>query len=58
MGVPQRRRSKQKNRQRRAHLKIAGPKLTKCPQCQEFTVAHQACPVCGHYKGREAVAVK
>lgn len=58
MGVPKRKTSKQKKRQRRAHWKIEAPKLVKCPQCQELTVAHQACPACGYYKGREAVAVK
>ena len=58
MGVPKRRTSKQKKRQRRAHWKIEAPKLVKCPQCQALTATHQACPGCGYYKGREAVAVK
>lgn len=58
MGVPKRKMSKQKKRQRRAHWKIEAPQLVKCPQCQAFTLTHQACPQCGYYKGRESVVVK
>lgn len=58
MGVPKRKMSKQKKRQRRAHWKIEAPKLVKCPQCQALTATHRACLECGYYKGREVVAVK
>lgn len=57
MGVPKRRMSKQRKRQRRAHWKIEAPKLVQCTQCQALTVPHRACSECGYYKGREAVAV-
>lgn len=50
--------SKQRKRQRRAQWKIEAPKLIKCPQCQELTTPHRACPECGYYNGREVVAVK
>ncbi|AGL02205.1 50S ribosomal protein L32 [Desulfoscipio gibsoniae] len=58
MGVPKRRSSKQRKRQRRAHWKIEAPELTKCPQCHELVAPHRVCPDCGYYKGREAVAAK
>ncbi|KAF1086739.1 50S ribosomal protein L32 [Sporotomaculum syntrophicum] len=58
MGVPARRVSKQKKRQRRAHWKIDAPELTNCPQCHELMAPHRVCPSCGYYKGREVVAVK
>ncbi|MBF7083569.1 50S ribosomal protein L32 [Desulfallas sp. Bu1-1] len=58
MGVPKRKRSKQRNRQRRAQQKIEAPKLVECPQCHELIVPHRACAECGYYKGRKAVAVK
>lgn len=58
MGVPQRRTSKQKKRQRRANWrKIDVPVLTECSQCHEQMVPHRVCPSCGYYKGREVVAV-
>ena len=53
MGVPKRRVSKQRKRQRRANWKIAAPTLVTCPHCRELVLAHRACPACGHYKERE-----
>lgn len=58
MGVPQRKRSKLRNRHRRATQKIEAPKLVACPQCHEMRLPHQACRACGYYKGREVIAVK
>ncbi|WP_027363575.1 50S ribosomal protein L32 [Desulfotruncus alcoholivorax] len=56
MGVPKRRMSKQRKRQRRANWKIEAPKLVECPQCHALAVPHQVCAGCGYYKGREIVA--
>jgi len=56
MGVPKRKRSKQRNRQRRAHWKIEAPELVECTQCHALMVPHRACGECGYYKGKEAVA--
>jgi len=56
MGVPKRKRSKQRNRRRRATQKLAVPKLVRCPQCRALTVSHRVCPECGYYKGKEVVA--
>lgn len=56
MGVPKRRRGKQRNRQRRANQKLSAPKLVKCPQCHALIISHRVCPECGYYKGKEVVA--
>jgi large subunit ribosomal protein L32 len=59
MGVPKRKASKQRGRQRRAvNRKIEAPELVECPQCHVLIVPHHLCPECGYYKGREAVATK
>lgn len=56
MGVPKRKRGKQRNRQRRATQKLVAPRLVRCPQCHALTVSHRVCPECGYYKGKEVVA--
>lgn len=58
MGVPARRRSKQRNRQRRAQLKINAPELVHCPQCRALTMPHRICPACGYYKAKPVIAVE
>ena len=50
MALPKRRKSKSKRDMRRAHQKLSAPNLSKCPQCGEFKLPHQACPSCGAYK--------
>jgi large subunit ribosomal protein L32 len=32
--------------------------VIKCPRCKEPVLPHRACAACGHYKGREVVAVE
>lgn len=59
MGVPKRRSSKQRGRQRRAaNINLEAPNLVKCPQCHELIVSHRICPACGYYKNREVIKVK
>ncbi|MDD2420582.1 MAG: 50S ribosomal protein L32 [Heliobacteriaceae bacterium] len=55
MGVPQHRRSKSRNRQRRAMQKLAPVTISACPQCQELKMPHHVCPSCGYYQGREVI---
>lgn len=58
MGVPKRKSSKQRGRQRRAaSYKIEAPSLVNCPQCRALVVPHHVCPECGYYKNREVIAV-
>jgi len=59
MGVPKRRASKQRGRQRRAaNMKLTPPTLVNCPQCRAQVLPHHLCPQCGYYKGREVLKVK
>ncbi|MDN5292735.1 MAG: large subunit ribosomal protein [Eubacteriales bacterium] len=56
MGVAQSRRSKARNRRRRAMQKIGAPTLVVCPQCHELKMPHRACANCGYYKDRNVAA--
>lgn len=59
MGVPKRRSSKQRGRQRRgASYTLDAPALVKCPQCHALAKPHHMCPECGYYKAREVVKTK
>ncbi|KJS01610.1 MAG: 50S ribosomal protein L32 [Peptococcaceae bacterium BRH_c4a] len=59
MGVPKRKSSKQRGRQRRAaNVNLEAPTLVKCPQCHELVVPHRVCPGCGFYKNKGVVEVK
>jgi large subunit ribosomal protein L32 len=59
MGVPKRKASKQRGRQRRAaNANLEAPNLIKCPQCRELIVSHSVCPACGHYKNKQVVVAK
>ncbi|MDD2401134.1 MAG: 50S ribosomal protein L32 [Clostridia bacterium] len=59
MGVQQNRRSKARNRRRRAEvMKLEAPNLNECPKCHELKQPHMVCPSCGYYKDREVIAQK
>ena len=59
MAVPQQKKSKAKRNSRRAqHDKITLPNVAICSNCGADILSHRACPECGYYKGRLAVAVK
>jgi large subunit ribosomal protein L32 len=58
MAVPKKKKSQSRRDMRRAHHdKRSPPTLVACPNCEEKTLSHRACPACGHYKGRQVVAV-
>jgi large subunit ribosomal protein L32 len=58
MAVPKKRKSPSKRDSRRSqHDKVATPNLKPCPNCEELMLPHRVCPACGHYRGREVVAV-
>jgi large subunit ribosomal protein L32 len=42
---------------RSQHDKVSAPGLSACPNCEELMISHRVCPACGHYKGREVIAV-
>lgn len=58
MALPKRRHSKTRGLKRRTHWKIKSGNLSKCPQCKEPKIAHRICPVCGYYKGKQAIVIK
>jgi large subunit ribosomal protein L32 len=57
MGVPKRKVSRSRRDKRRTHQRLAVPARSICPQCQEITLPHHACPACGFYKGKEVLKV-
>ncbi len=54
---PKKKTSKSRQGRRRAHLSIGRPNLITCPTCRSPRPSHQACPVCGTYRGREVLNV-
>ena len=58
MPNPKRRHSKARTGNRRAHDALSAPMMSECPNCKEKKMPHRACLKCGHYKGREVLAVK
>jgi large subunit ribosomal protein L32 len=57
MPVPKRRTSSAKRDRRRAHDALAAPALAKCANCGAVVSPHRVCPACGHYRGRQVIAV-
>jgi large subunit ribosomal protein L32 len=55
---PKRKHSKGRRDRRRAQDAMTPVALVACSNCGEMTRPHTVCPNCGHYKGREVVAVK
>ena len=59
MGVPKRKPSHSRQRQRRAYNSVLTlPQLTTCPQCAAPYASHRVCPACGFYNGRQVINVE
>ena len=58
MALPKRKHSKARTRTERTHHKLIRPLLVECKECRKLKVAHQVCPFCGHYAGREVVKIE
>ncbi|MBI3953171.1 MAG: 50S ribosomal protein L32 [Chloroflexi bacterium] len=56
--LPKHKSSKARTRKRRSHMALTVPVLVACPQCHSPRPSHQVCPVCGSYRGRQAIAVE
>ena len=57
MAVPRNRHSNARKNKRRSHM-AKKPKLTiSCENCKVERLPHHMCQACGHYAGREIVAV-
>jgi large subunit ribosomal protein L32 len=58
VAVPKRRNPRARRNARRAnHDKVSQPSVIECPNCGELMMPHRMCPACGHYNGREVVAM-
>ncbi len=58
MANPKRRFSKSRTRRRRSAVFFADrPTTNLCPRCQQPKQPHRICRSCGHYAGRQVVAV-
>jgi large subunit ribosomal protein L32 len=57
MPNPKRRHSKSRRNKRRTHDALRAPQTVTCPNCQAPIQSHRMCPKCGHYKGREIIAM-
>ncbi|MCA9634607.1 MAG: 50S ribosomal protein L32 [Myxococcales bacterium] len=58
MAVPKKKQSPSRRDMRRAnHDKRTAPGLIPCANCQEMVLPHRICPSCGHYKGRQVIAI-
>ncbi|MCB9476510.1 MAG: 50S ribosomal protein L32 [Deltaproteobacteria bacterium] len=56
MARPKNKTSHARKTKRRAHNALKAPNYIACPNCGEFTMPHQVCGACGHYKGREVIS--
>ncbi len=58
MPVPKRKRSKSRRDKRFANKGIKVKSFTECTNCKSPLACHQACAVCGFYKGAKVMATK
>lgn len=54
---PKRKHSSGRRDRRRAHDALTAINLVACTNCGEMRPAHTVCSSCGHYQGREVVAI-
>lgn len=55
---PKRKVSQGRRNNRRAHDALKPRNLTNCSNCGSMRLPHTVCANCGHYQGREVVAIK
>jgi large subunit ribosomal protein L32 len=57
MAVPRKKTSKSRRDMRRAHDALQPVTLTECGNCGELKRPHHVCASCGHYNGRQVIAI-
>jgi large subunit ribosomal protein L32 len=57
MAVPKRKTSPSRRGMRRSHDALKVEAFHECSNCGELKRPHNLCPSCGHYNGREIIAV-
>jgi large subunit ribosomal protein L32 len=58
MAVPKRRVSSARRGKRRSHQHLTPKQIQYCPRCEQPIEPHRLCGNCGHYQGREVVAME
>ncbi len=56
-GVPKQHHTRSSINQRRMHIFIKQPSLSKCPKCGKPVLSHTVCSNCGFYKGVQVIDV-
>jgi large subunit ribosomal protein L32 len=56
MAVPKSKISRSRRGQRRSHDSLKKINAIECPNCGEMKLAHNICPACGFYDGKEVLA--
>ena len=56
--LPKRKISKTRRNKRRSHDALSRQHLVQCEECSEYKPAHQVCPKCGVYNGREVLTIE
>lgn len=56
--LPKRKLSKGRRDRRRSQDALQVANLVQCSNCGEMRLSHTVCPKCGHYQGREVVAIE
>lgn len=57
MAVPQNKTTPSKRNMRRSHDSLKATSYLECANCGELKRPHHVCGSCGHYAGKEVVAV-
>lgn len=57
MAVPKRKTTPSKRGMRRSHDSLKVEAFQECSNCGELKRPHHMCNACGHYNGREVIAV-
>jgi len=57
MAVPKRKVTPSRRGMRRSHDALKPEAFHECPNCGELKRPHNLCTACGHYNGREIIAV-
>ena len=58
MGVPKKKRTVRRIRNRNAHMVIDPISLTRCTNCNKLIPTHNVCKFCGYYNEEKIVIIK
>jgi large subunit ribosomal protein L32 len=56
--LPKRKISRRRRNNRRSHDALTLQHLVRCDNCNEYKPAHQVCPHCGTYAGRQVFQIE